>query len=112
VRSLEALAYERTVARLQQESDDVSGDDRHIAPLDAPGKVLSYDPASVFLLETMVSIVCKTPDRIEELWPIVFEHVSALLSSSMRYSILLIERAVVALLRVCQLLATKVSDPF
>ena len=41
--------------------------------------------------------------------PIVFEHLSALLSASTQYSILLIERAVVCLLRLCQILAQKVS---
>ncbi|VDC07154.1 unnamed protein product [Peniophora sp. CBMAI 1063] len=106
LRSLEALAYERTVARLQQEVDD-NASSESLAPLDAPERVLSYDPASVFLLETMVSIVCRTPEHVEELWPILFEHVSALLQSSQRYSILLIERAVVALLRICSILATK-----
>jgi brefeldin A-resistance guanine nucleotide exchange factor 1 len=38
----------------------------------------------------------------------VFEHISALLSSSTQYGILLIERAVVCLMRLCQILAQKV----
>lgn len=42
--------------------------------------------------------------------PIVFEHISALLSSPQHYSILLIERAVVCLLRLVQLLAPHVSE--
>lgn len=42
--------------------------------------------------------------------PIVFEHLSALLSASAQYSILLIERAVVGLLRLCLILAQKVSS--
>lgn len=37
--------------------------------------------------------------------PIILEHLSALLSTSTQYSILLIERAVVALLRLCRILA-------
>ena len=41
--------------------------------------------------------------------PIVFEHLSALLSSAAQYSILLIERAVVSLLRLVQVLAPQVS---
>ncbi|KAJ8519864.1 hypothetical protein ONZ45_g3215 [Pleurotus djamor] len=90
VRSLEALAHERTVAKFKQESDD--------GPLSVDGDeyALPYDPASVFLLETMVSIACQNPERIDEIWPIVFEHLSALLSSANHYSILLIERAVVS----------------
>jgi hypothetical protein len=39
--------------------------------------------------------------------PIVFEHLSALLSTPTQYSVLLIERAVVNLLRLCRLLAQK-----
>jgi golgi-specific brefeldin A-resistance guanine nucleotide exchange factor 1 len=122
VRALEALAHERTVAKLKQESDDVPslGDDPYSLP---------YDPASVFLLETMVSIACHTPQHIEDLWyvanepikdlelaltsvsirPIVFEHLSALLSAPTQYSVLLIERAVVGLLRLCLILAQKVE---
>jgi len=63
VRSLEALAYERTNTSLQRESDDIPSDSADASP-----RPLPYDPASVFLLEMMVSIVCKTPAHIEELW--------------------------------------------
>ncbi|KAJ7771775.1 hypothetical protein B0H16DRAFT_195217 [Mycena metata] len=101
VRALEALAHDRTVARLKQGGDD---DSNHPASDDGPYS-LPYDPASVFLLETMVSIACQTSQYIEELWPIVFEHLSALLSTPTQYSFLLIERAVVALLRLCSILA-------
>ncbi|TFY81924.1 hypothetical protein EWM64_g2083 [Hericium alpestre] len=110
VRALEALAYDRTVARLQQEPDDVANSDN--AALSSPegySRSLPYDPASVFLLKTMISIVCQTPQHIDELWPIVFEHLRLVLSASTQYSILLIERAVVSLLRLCQILATKPS---
>ncbi|KAJ7684708.1 hypothetical protein DFH06DRAFT_1355274 [Mycena polygramma] len=105
VRALEALAHDRTVARLKQGSDD---DSIPPSPVDEPYS-LPYDPASVFLLETMVSIVCQTSQYVEDLWPIVFEHLSALLSTSTQYSFLLIERAVVALLRLCLILAKKPS---
>ena len=65
VRALEALAHERTVARLKLESDDVS-----VAPGATPSSTfaLPYDPASVFLLETMVSIARHTPQYIEDVW--------------------------------------------
>ncbi|KAJ7261394.1 hypothetical protein B0H12DRAFT_1106609, partial [Mycena haematopus] len=102
VRALEALAHDRTVARLKQ------GDDESNQPSSDDGPYsLPYDPASVFLLETIVSIVCNTPHYLEDLWPIVFEHLSALLSASTQYSFLLIERAVVALLRLCLMIAKK-----
>ncbi|KAH8108152.1 Sec7-domain-containing protein [Cristinia sonorae] len=106
VRALEALAHERTVARLKQESDEVNTNLE--TSLDG-SYALPYDPASVFLLETMVSIACHTSQYIEDVWPVVFEHLSALLSTSAQYSILLIERAVVGLLRICQILASKPS---
>lgn len=57
VRALEALAHERTVAKLKQEEDNP--DNLHVLP---------YDPASVFLLETMVSIACRSPQHIEDIW--------------------------------------------
>ncbi|CAA7267940.1 unnamed protein product [Cyclocybe aegerita] len=101
IRALEALAHERTVAELKIHSEEA------IPPIEDEDHQLPYDPASVFLLEIMVSITSQTPQYIEELWPIVFEHLSALLSSSTQYSILLVERAVVCLLRLCQILAQK-----
>ncbi|EED83660.1 predicted protein [Postia placenta Mad-698-R] len=106
VRALEALAHERTVARLKQEADEMPQGDA--VAQDGP-YALPYDPASVFLLETMVSIASQTPQYIEEVWPVIFEHLSALLSTAMQYSILLIERAVVGLLRLCYILAQKPS---
>lgn len=70
VRALEALAHERTVARLKQESDEIG------TGFNAPGNSegaysVPYDPASVFLLETMVSIACQTPQHVEELWFVI-----------------------------------------
>ncbi|KAF8630385.1 hypothetical protein AX15_002943 [Amanita polypyramis BW_CC] len=101
VRALEALAHERTVARLKQLSDDNGSlQNSHI---------LSYDPASVFLLETMVSLTCQAPQYVQDLWPVVFEHLSALLATSTQYSALLIERAVVSLLRLCLILAQEAA---
>lgn len=42
--------------------------------------------------------------------PVVYEHLSALLSSAARYSALLIERVVVGLWRLCFILAKNVSQ--
>lgn len=62
IRALEALAHERTVAKLKLQSDvSSSGPDNR-------DYQLPYDPASVFLLETMVSISCQAPQYIEDLW--------------------------------------------
>lgn len=71
---------------------------------------VAYDPASVFLLEMLVSLTSQSKVNISETWPIVFEHLSMLLSSASVYSILLIERAVVGLLRLCLVLSTEVSS--
>ena len=70
VRALEALAHERTVARLKLEGDETAPNPQYNqSNRNSEGQyVLSYDPASVFLLETMVSILRQTPQRIEELW--------------------------------------------
>ncbi|GJE86958.1 Sec7-domain-containing protein [Phanerochaete sordida] len=104
IRALEALAHERTVAKLKQESGDVGSEQADEEPFTLP-----YDPVSIFLLETMVSIACQTPQYIDETWPVIFEHLSSLLTTPSQYSILLIERAVVGLLRICLILAQKTS---
>ncbi|KAG1835732.1 hypothetical protein EV424DRAFT_1524157 [Suillus variegatus] len=106
IRALEALAHERTITKWKQESDELTTAFNTSSAGDGTF-TLPYDPASVFLLETMVSITCQTSRYIEDLWPILFEHLSALLSASTHYSVLLIERAVVALLRLCLILAQK-----
>lgn len=62
VRALEALAHERTVAKLKIYSED------SIPPIDDQPVQLPYDPASMFLLEIMVSITSQAPQYIEELW--------------------------------------------
>jgi hypothetical protein len=41
--------------------------------------------------------------------PVIFEYISALLGSAQSYSVLLIERAVVGLLRLCLLVSETVS---
>jgi brefeldin A-resistance guanine nucleotide exchange factor 1 len=68
VRALEALAHDRTVTRLKQESDDIHTSFNNPSRNSDGHYQLPYDPASVFLLETMVSIVRQTPQHIEELW--------------------------------------------
>jgi len=67
VRALEALAHERTVARLKQEADEIATTFNTSVATDGAYSV-PYDPASVFLLEMMVSVTCQAPQCIEELW--------------------------------------------
>lgn len=61
VHALETLAGNRATARNKQEIDNSQ------LSLSDP-QPLPYDPASMFLLETMVSITCQVPERIEDLW--------------------------------------------
>lgn len=70
VRALEALAHERTVARLKLEGDETVQNSQYNQPNRNTENqyVLPYDPASVYLLETMVSILRQAPQYIEELW--------------------------------------------
>ncbi|RHZ59918.1 hypothetical protein Glove_360g53 [Diversispora epigaea] len=73
----------------------------------------SYDPAAVFFLELMINVTLQNRDRIQYLWPILFEHITDILKDSQNNSILLVERTVVALLRLCIRLTHKdemVSD--
>ncbi|KAF0385373.1 Sec7-domain-containing protein [Gigaspora margarita] len=73
----------------------------------------SYDPSAVFFLELMINVTLQNRDRIQHLWPILFEHITDILKESQNNSILLVERTVVALLRLCIRLTHKdemVSD--
>ncbi|KAG8989449.1 GDP/GTP exchange factor for ARF [Tulasnella sp. 427] len=107
LRALQVLADRRTVDILVDEiiTDPVPSNSR----ADLPKEALPYDPTSVFLLETMVSVACQTKTHIEETWPIVFEHISGLLKAAERFGSILIERAVVGLLRLNLILAEKSS---
>jgi brefeldin A-resistance guanine nucleotide exchange factor 1 len=62
IRALEALAHERTIAKLKIHSEDM------IPPMDGYPRQLPYDPASVFLLEIMISITSQAPQYIGDLW--------------------------------------------
>ncbi|KAG9300462.1 hypothetical protein G9A89_010088 [Geosiphon pyriformis] len=63
--------------------------------------MIPYDPAAIFFLELMINVTLQNRDRIQTLWPILFEHISQILKESQNHSILLVERTVVALLRLC-----------
>ncbi|KAL7423835.1 GDP/GTP exchange factor for ARF [Cryptotrichosporon argae] len=97
--AIRALAESRTTLRLEpRETAD------GYARFDGQ---LPYDPACVLHLEMMVSIAANGKEHIAETWPIIFEYIAALLSSAQSYSVLLIERAVVGLLRLCLLVSEK-----
>lgn len=88
-------------------------------------QTLSYDPAAVYLLETIISLVSKQTQYLEETWcvisinmkrivlilsrPIVYEHLSALLASASNYNSILVERAVAGLWRLMLIISDTVS---
>lgn len=65
IRALEALAHERTVAKLKQETQEPGYE-----TIDGEVFSLPYDPVSIFLLEAMVSISCHTSQYIEDTWQV------------------------------------------
>ncbi|KAI8601707.1 hypothetical protein EDD21DRAFT_373786 [Dissophora ornata] len=74
-------------------------------PTKPPTPSKLYNPASVFLLELMISLTVQNRYRVQALWPIVFEHLSDIIREAGSQSVLLVERAVVGLLRLCIRLA-------
>ncbi|CAE6422889.1 unnamed protein product [Rhizoctonia solani] len=109
LKALQVLADKRASLKAKPPADEAqAGPTTPVDPSPSENQ-LPYDPTSVFLLEIMVSIAVQTPEHIEETWPIVFEHLSMILSSSISYSVLLVERAVVGLLRLCRIAANKAS---
>lgn len=93
LRAIRQLAEARTTQKLApRETPD--------GPRHFDGQ-LQYDPACAFHLEMMVSLAAHGKQHIAETWPIIFEYISALLNSAQSYPDLLIERAVVGLLRLC-----------
>ncbi|WVR05849.1 hypothetical protein IAU60_002875 [Kwoniella sp. DSM 27419] len=105
LRAIRTLAEARTTARLQARTE-VRGETGSPILSRFEGQ-LPYDPACVFHLEMMISLAGRSKQNISETWPIIFEYISSLLSSAQSYSVLLIERAVVGLLRLCLIVSEK-----
>lgn len=63
VKALVELADQRTLQPLHSEYDESDAEtDRGLS------RQIPYDPASVFLVEIMISITTHRPDKIEEVW--------------------------------------------
>ena len=108
LKAIRALAETRTTGRLLARSEPrVEGGG---SPHRRHEGQLAYDPACVFHLEMMVSLASRNKQHIAETWPIIFEYLSSLLSSAQSYSVLLIERAVVGLLRLCLVVSETVCS--
>ncbi|WVQ85543.1 hypothetical protein IAT38_007709 [Cryptococcus sp. DSM 104549] len=100
LRAIRALAESRTTDKLLARTETRGETGSPILFPRFEGQ-LPYDPACVFHLEMMVSLASRSKQNIAETWPIIFEYISELLGSAQSYSVLLIERAVVGLLRLC-----------
>ncbi|KAL5635177.1 hypothetical protein ACGC1H_003018 [Rhizoctonia solani] len=109
IKALQVLADKRASLKPNPSADEAQAGPTTPVDTSPSENQHPYDPTSVFLLEIMVSIAVQTSEHIEETWPIVFEHLSMILSSSISYSVLLVERAVVGLLRLCRIAANKAS---
>ncbi|KAG8698119.1 GDP/GTP exchange factor for ARF [Ceratobasidium sp. 395] len=92
MKALQALADRRISLKVDPPSRDEvqAGPTTPVSPSPSSDQ-LPYDPTSVFLLETMVSIAVQTPTHIDEI------------------CVLLVERAVVGLLRLCGVASSKPS---
>lgn len=68
-----------------------------------------YDPATIFFLELMISITIQNVERIDAVWPYMYDYIAGILEKANNQSVLLLERTVVGLLRVCICVADKPS---
>jgi brefeldin A-resistance guanine nucleotide exchange factor 1 len=116
LRAIRTLAEARTTNKLQVTTHSREG----VTQTERFEGQLPYDPACVFHLEMMVSLASRGKQHIGETWyvafesstandrPIIFEYISSLLNSAQSFSVLLIERAVVGLLRLCLIVSETV----
>ncbi|GAA5803049.1 hypothetical protein HPULCUR_008524 [Helicostylum pulchrum] len=62
---------------------------------------IPYDPATVLFLEFMITITVRNANRIDKLWPYATEYIFGVLEFAEKQSVLVVERTVVGLLRLC-----------
>ncbi|KAI7850967.1 hypothetical protein BDC45DRAFT_516867 [Circinella umbellata] len=62
---------------------------------------ISYNPVTVLFLEFMVTVAVRNQDRIEVVWPYAVDYIFSVLKHADKQSVLVVERTVVALLRLC-----------
>ncbi|ORZ20667.1 hypothetical protein BCR42DRAFT_409247 [Absidia repens] len=63
--------------------------------------LIPYDPATVLFLEFMVTISTRNKNRIDLLWPYAMKYIFDILKHAENQSVLVVERTVVGLLRLC-----------
>ncbi|KIM32215.1 hypothetical protein M408DRAFT_326851 [Serendipita vermifera MAFF 305830] len=105
LKTIQEAADKRTVYRLKAKQNEEQPPPPGVPARERIIQPLPYDAASVFLLEMMISISSHTRQYISDVWPIVFDHISAILSQAQWFSILLVERAVMGLLKMCRIAA-------
>jgi brefeldin A-resistance guanine nucleotide exchange factor 1 len=62
---------------------------------------IPYDPATVLFLEFVVTITVRNADHISELWALATDYIFGILEYAEKQSVLVVERTVVGLLRLC-----------
>ncbi|SAL99274.1 hypothetical protein [Absidia glauca] len=68
---------------------------------------IPYDPATVLFLEFMITITIRNHSRIDLLWPYATGYIFEILEHAEKQSVLVVERTVVGLLRLCIRIAAK-----
>ncbi|PWN39308.1 Sec7-domain-containing protein [Ceraceosorus guamensis] len=94
----------RRVQDTDQSSSGRSTPTSHIASAGSTmRRQLAYEPASVFVLEILTTTACSADDQaMQEAWNIASGHISVLLQAPLSHHPMLIERAVVSLLRLIE----------
>ena len=67
-----------------------------------------YHPSAAFILEVAANVVLQNRDRAHLIWDIWIEHVRAILKGAGAVQVILVERAVASLFRLCSRLVHKV----
>ncbi|KAI9494797.1 hypothetical protein BDB00DRAFT_817115 [Zychaea mexicana] len=62
---------------------------------------IPYNPVTVLFLEFMVTVAVRNQERIEIVWPYAVDYIFGVLKHADKQSVLVVERTVVALLRLC-----------
>ncbi|KAK4046649.1 GDP/GTP exchange factor for ARF [Microbotryomycetes sp. JL201] len=99
VQALVDLGQRLTVDRLRGRAGSLSAPNSPQINISTARVQLPYDPSAVLLVEMVTSVVARAQGSIVELWPIVFDFLSKLLSAASSFSSLFNERVVASVLR-------------
>ncbi|KAK4052248.1 GDP/GTP exchange factor for ARF [Microbotryomycetes sp. JL221] len=99
VQALVDLGQKLTIDRLRPRAGSISTPNSPQINISTARVQLPYDPSASLLLEMVTSVVSRAEDSIQELWPIVFDFLTKLLSAASSFSILFNERVVASVLK-------------